>query len=166
MLKHCSDSWSLFSFSPRRDRQLTERSAANGPIRTLLRRQPRSPRKRSKHFEVTEKARKVASLEMMVIDLEYMAMVLARQISTVVEVRRGRQRRRQARIDSVDVNTRAPISHPSRSYPVQWMNGLTRSALRQICSSAVVAGIDEALTSSASPECLSAARAAIDARCV
>src|SRR5947207_13578366 len=83
-----------------------------------------------------------------------MAMKLARQISTeeertVVEVRRGRQRRRQARIDSVDVNTRAPISHPSRSYPVQWMNGLTRSALRQICSSAVVAGIDEALTSSA-----------------
>ena len=93
---------------------------------------------------------------MMVIDLEYMAMELARQISTeeertVGEVRRGRQRRRQARIDSVDVNTRAPISHPSRSYPVQWMNGLTRSALRQICSSAVVAGIDEALTSSAVP---------------
>jgi len=91
---------------------------------------------------------------MMVIDLEYMAMELARQISTeeertVGEVRRGRQRRRQARIDSVDVNTRAPISHPSRSYPVQWMNGLTRSALRQICSSAVVAGIDEALTFSA-----------------
>ena len=60
------------------------------------------------------------------IDLEYMAMELARQISTeeertVVEVRRGRQR----------------------------MNGLTRSALRQICSSAVVAGIDEALTFSA-----------------
>ena len=97
---------------------------------------------------------------MMVIDLEYMAMVLARQISTVVEVRRGRQRRRQARIDSVDVETRPPISHPSRSYPVQWMNGLTRSALRQICSSAVVARIAEALTSSAGPECLSATRAA------
>jgi len=86
---------------------------------------------------------------MMVIDLEYMAMVLARQISTVVEVRRGRQRRRQARIASVHVNTRPPISHPSRSHPVQSMNGLTRSGLRQICSSAVVAGTDEALTSSA-----------------
>jgi len=27
MLKHCSDSWSLFSFSPQSDRQLTDRSA-------------------------------------------------------------------------------------------------------------------------------------------
>jgi hypothetical protein len=37
---------------------------------------------RSKHFAVTEKARKVASLEAMVIDCEFMASELARQIAT------------------------------------------------------------------------------------
>jgi 1,4-dihydroxy-2-naphthoyl-CoA synthase len=39
----------------------------------------------SKRFELTEKAHKVASLEMMVIDLEDMGMELARQISTEEE---------------------------------------------------------------------------------
>ena len=43
---------------------------------------------RAKRFEVTEKAGKVASLEMMVIDLENMATELARQIS-VEEKRTG-----------------------------------------------------------------------------
>ena len=43
------------------------------------------PTLRAKRFEVTEKARKVASLEMMVIDLEHMAMELARQISVEEE---------------------------------------------------------------------------------
>jgi flagellar protein FliJ len=46
------------------------------------------PTLRAKRFEVTEKARKVASLEMMVIDLEHMAIELARQIS-VEEERTG-----------------------------------------------------------------------------
>jgi flagellar FliJ protein len=43
---------------------------------------------RAKRFGVTEKARKVTSLEMMMIDLEQMAMELARQIS-VEEERTG-----------------------------------------------------------------------------
>jgi hypothetical protein len=43
---------------------------------------------RAKRFGVTEKARKVASLEMMVIDFDHMAMELARQIS-VEEERTG-----------------------------------------------------------------------------
>ena len=38
------------------------------------------PTLRAKRFDVTEKARKVASLEAMVIDFEYMAFELARQI--------------------------------------------------------------------------------------
>jgi hypothetical protein len=42
----------------------------------------------AKRFEVTEKARKVASLEMMVIDLEHTAMELAWQIS-IEEKRTG-----------------------------------------------------------------------------
>ena len=40
---------------------------------------------RSKRFEITEKARKVASLEAMVIDFEHMALELARQISAEEE---------------------------------------------------------------------------------
>jgi hypothetical protein len=40
---------------------------------------------RSKGFEVTEKARKVASLETMVIDFQHMALELARQISAEEE---------------------------------------------------------------------------------
>jgi hypothetical protein len=49
---------------------------------------PNHPTLRAKRFEFTEKARKVASLEMMVIDLDHMAMELARQIS-VEEERTG-----------------------------------------------------------------------------
>ena len=43
------------------------------------------PTLRAKRFEVTEKARKVASLETMVIDFEHMALELARQISAEEE---------------------------------------------------------------------------------
>jgi flagellar protein FliJ len=46
------------------------------------------PTLRAKRFEFAEKARKVASLEMMVIDLDHMAMELARQVS-VEEERTG-----------------------------------------------------------------------------
>jgi flagellar protein FliJ len=43
------------------------------------------PTLRAKRFEVTEKARKVASLEAMVIDFEHMALELTRQISSEEE---------------------------------------------------------------------------------
>jgi hypothetical protein len=92
MVLSCCSQWSLNEDAEALFRFLepvrlfsAERSTAAGAIRTLLRRQPRSPRRRSKRFELTEKAHKVASLEMMVIDLEYMAMELARQISTEEE---------------------------------------------------------------------------------
>jgi hypothetical protein len=43
------------------------------------------PTLRAKRFDVTEKARKVASLEAMVIDFEHMALELTRQISSEEE---------------------------------------------------------------------------------
>ena len=43
------------------------------------------PTLRAKRFDVAEKARKVASLEAMVIDFEHMALELARQISSEEE---------------------------------------------------------------------------------